>query len=181
MTRKSPPHTRATTKRVLDELEVPETYREKPKMGRPTTFTEELGAIVCKRVIEGENILAICGDEGMPSWSTLCGWRVRNPDFAAKYAQARAESAEALEAEALKVSRNAHDKDTAAAARVYADTLKWAASKRDPKRYSERTKVDVTATLTLEQLVQQAILPAPATPVIEGSATEIAVKEEDEE
>jgi hypothetical protein len=95
---------------------------------------------------------------------------VKNEVFARAYAHAREESAESLEAEALKVSRSATDKDSAAAARVYADTLKWAAAKRDPKRYSERTKVDVTATLTLEQLVQQAILPAPVTPLIEGSA-----------
>lgn len=177
---RKPAKTTPTTKRVLDALEVPEVYREPKHIGRPLTYTQELGDLICHRIAKGETLRALCQEEGMPHRQTIFEWRMKIPAFGDQYARAREASAEALEDEAVEASRLANDKDSAAAARVLADTIKWAAAKRAPKTYGDRTTVDLNAKLTLEQLVQQAILPAPATPAIEGSAVEIATPEESE-
>lgn len=124
-------------------------------LGRPSTFTPEIGDQLCQRIADGENVLDVCNDPGMPAWSTLCGWRVRNPDFAAAYARARVASAEALEMAALRKSMEATDKDTAAAARVQVDALKWAAAKRNPRIYGDRIEVNHEGKITLEGLVRE--------------------------
>jgi len=74
------------------------------RTGRPTTFRQKTADELLQRVAAGELILNICADEHMPAWSTLCGWKRRNPEFAAAYARAREMSAEWLEEQALEAA-----------------------------------------------------------------------------
>jgi hypothetical protein len=134
-------------------------------------------------VAEGELILNICADEHMPAWSTLCGWKRRNPEFAAAYARARETSAEMLEEQALARAMNATAED-AHAARLEVDALKWAAAKRAPRQYGDKVnldhggKIDVTS-LTDEQLnaklaelLERAGIGAAGAAILSGSAIE---------
>lgn len=125
------------------------------KVGRPSTFSPEVADVLCQRIADGENVLDVCDDPNMPAWSTLCGWRLRNPEFASAYARARVASAEALEMAALRKSTEATDKDTAAAVRVQVDAMKWAAAKRNPRIYGERIDVNHEGKITLEGLVKE--------------------------
>jgi len=127
------------TERVFDARGNPEKFpvpTAKHPGGAPSTYTLELGEQVCLRLSEGENILDICADDGMPAWSTICGWKIRHPEFAAQYARAREASAELFEARAIRRSANATAED-ALAARLEVDTLKWAAAKRQPRVYAD--------------------------------------------
>jgi hypothetical protein len=120
----------------------------KPKHagGRPPIpYSEDTAVEVCLRMMDGENILVICHDEGMPSWNTLARWRIENPEFARAYAQAREASAEMLEAQVLLVTGTATAENWQIA-RAHADNLKWAAAKRHPKVYGDR--IDATVTFT---------------------------------
>lgn len=117
------------------------------RAGRPSSYTTETAEAICKRLEEGETIKAICASDGMPDWETVRRWLRNREDFRAQYARAREISAEALEMEIIEVSRKAFDKDSAAAARVQVDALKWIAAKRAPKVYGD--KLDVSHSLDL--------------------------------
>src|SRR6187551_2841520 len=69
---------------------------EKKKMGRPALFSEELVAVICERIANGESLKAICEDDEMPSQSTVFKWLSEKPDFTEKYAHARDTQADAL-------------------------------------------------------------------------------------
>ncbi len=129
------------------------------KVGRPSDYTNEIATEICKRIEEGETIREICALPHMPVWETIRGWKLKYPEFLAQYTQAREESAYALEDEAFKISKTAVDKDSAAAARVQIDTIKWAAGKRN-KSFNDRISIDhsgeiKTTTINDQQLIDK--------------------------
>ena len=73
-------------------------------MARPTIFNQELADEICRRVISGEILRAICNENHMPSVSTVMGWRHTNPNFKAQYAQAREFQAETIFDEILEIA-----------------------------------------------------------------------------
>lgn len=108
-------------------------------MGRPEfPYTAEIAEEFLERMETGEPILSICDSEGMPSWATICKWKRLRPDFATMYARARESSAESCEHRAVAAAEKANDRDSAAAATVQANTLKWAAAKRNPRTHGDR-------------------------------------------
>jgi hypothetical protein len=162
-------------RKVVDELEASEQFRDPaPKRGpgRPLSYTPEVADELCERVEAGEPIKQICRDAGMPDWKTLLRWRRKVPEFATQYAHAREASAESLELAAIEESEKAVDSNTAAAARVRVDTLKWAAAKRHPRVYGERIDANISGALSLSALVAQSFKLAPPepAPTIEGRA-----------
>ena len=64
------------------------------------------------------------------------------------YTHARELSGEVLESKAILSAQNATAEDSQAA-RLYVDTLKWAAAKRFPKQYSDRVQQDINANVTV--------------------------------
>jgi len=110
------------------------------QMGRPPApYDPERAKVICVRIALGENIIDILRDENL-TWATLASWRVRNSDFAQTYAHARMSSAEMLEAQALAAVRDANAVNFQAK-RLLADTLKWAAAKRNPRVYGDKIEV----------------------------------------
>lgn len=65
-------------------------------MGKPTTYTKELGDSICMRITSGEKLGDICDEEGMPSRGTVYLWRGSNPAFDQQYLKAREGQAEAI-------------------------------------------------------------------------------------
>jgi hypothetical protein len=86
--------------RVLNELEVPEAYREPlpPSRGKREhvnvggIYSEELSAEICERIAGGEQLVSILEDSHMPSIGTITRWKHAHPEFNQAYAAARARS-----------------------------------------------------------------------------------------
>jgi hypothetical protein len=125
---------------VLDELEVPETFHEptpKPKIGRPSLFTDELADMICDRLMDGRSLRQICTDADMPHRLTIIRWTGENEAFATKCARARAMQADLMDDMILDVA-NACTNDTALADRVKISAYQWRASKLAPKTYGDK-------------------------------------------
>jgi hypothetical protein len=58
--------------------------------GRPSTYTPEVAAEICRRLSEGELLRDICAPDGMPAQSTVHLWLGRVEGFLEAYTQARA-------------------------------------------------------------------------------------------
>lgn len=128
-------------------------------MARPTTYSPELVAEICKRLAEGASLVAICADESMPARSTVYEWLDLHIEFADRYARARTRQAEHYADEIVAISDDSRaDTETRidakgneyeapntewmARSRLRVDTRKWLMSKLAPKKYGE--KLDVT-------------------------------------
>ena len=66
--------------------------KKKQAGGRPTNFNQEIGDLICSRIMEGESVHKICKQEDMPARSTLNSWlsNSKNIQFSYQYAQALA-------------------------------------------------------------------------------------------
>jgi hypothetical protein len=98
--------------------------------------------------------------EGMPVPSTIFKWLRLHPEFTEQYEKAKEESADALVSEMLDIASempmiyeaNAEGEmvatklDSAGIARnrLRVDVIKWQASKLKPKKYSEKSSVEVS-------------------------------------
>lgn len=72
--------------------------------GRATTYTEQVAAIICSRIADGETLRAICRDERMPAWRTVYDWMNDRPQFAARFARAREVGFDAIAQQALEIA-----------------------------------------------------------------------------
>jgi hypothetical protein len=77
--------------------------------------------------------------EAMPSWRTVFRWLHAFPEFAAAYARAREEQAEAIFDEILDVADDAGDDPQSRRVRI--DARKWALGRMLPKRFGDRLAV----------------------------------------
>ncbi len=149
--------------------------KPKPKArrgrGRPSRYTTELAADICRQLADGEPLRSICRDSAMPDKATVLRWLAdkEKADFRDQYVHAREMQADALFDEALEIADDAtgdittgkDDKETVnheniQRSRLRVDTRKWAAGKLAPKRYGDklqhtgegggpiRTEVDLT-------------------------------------
>lgn len=120
-----------------------------------TAYDNELALTICERIAEGQTLTAICRDDGMPHRQTFHRWVVNYPELARAYAAAREISAHSMEEEALEIARTlaTEGRDfTSTKVRAY-DTaigqLRWSASRRNPKTYSERGAVQITVPIQI--------------------------------
>jgi hypothetical protein len=92
----------------------------------------------------------------MPNRETVRQWLAKDSKFLGQYARAREDQADALAEEALEAARSA-DKETAIAARVHMDAIRWFAGKVHPKKYGERQthEVELGANDRLLALIEQ--------------------------
>ena len=131
--------------------------RPKPKArrrrGRPSRYTPDLAADICRRLADGEPLRSICRDPAMPDKATVLRWLAdkAKADFRDQYAHARQMQADALFDEALEIADDTTgdlttDKDgketvnheNIQRSRLRVDTRKWAAGKLAPKRYGDK-------------------------------------------
>lgn len=117
--------------------------------GRPSSYSQETADAICEAIEGGRTIREIIEREGMPAWETIRRWLRTTPSFQAQYAHAREMSAGALEERLLAEVATARDGDSASAARVRIDAIKWIMSKRAPKVYGDRQQIDAKVDATI--------------------------------
>ena len=130
----------------------------KPKIGRPTKFSQNLANVICMRIAEGESLREIVKTEGMPDRTTVYDWLLKDEVFANQYMRAREEQADTLADEILAIADESPEIDVirdkrgavvdikidsgyVAYQRQRIDARKWVASKLKPKKYAENIKL----------------------------------------
>jgi hypothetical protein len=70
--------------------------KPRKKMGRPSTYNQEMADEICERIAAGETLSAMCRckmnrrkTQHMPSVATVYNWLDANPDFVVRYRRAR--------------------------------------------------------------------------------------------
>jgi hypothetical protein len=101
----------------------------------PVVYSPELVDRICERLEDGESLLAICRDAGMPSQSTFFRWLEANAEVREKYARARERQAHVVAQQAVDDALIASD---AALGRLAFDARRWFAGKLAPKVYGDK-------------------------------------------
>ncbi|MET0275012.1 MAG: hypothetical protein ABW360_18650, partial [Phenylobacterium sp.] len=112
--------------------------------GRPSTYTPERGAEICRRLAEGETLIAIVRDPDMPCYATVLNWAQARADFADAYAEARSLAADYLFDEAREVAKAATPVSVWAD-RLRFDVIRWQTARLSPRKYLERLVIRADA------------------------------------
>jgi hypothetical protein len=75
----------------------------KPKLGRPSSYTQEIADEICERLSGGEPLAWICRDDHMPAVRTVSDWK-ENASFSANFARARDEGFDCLALSCLAIA-----------------------------------------------------------------------------
>ena len=116
---------------------------KKPKMGRPSIFTDELATEICERVSLGRSLRSVCLDKDMPTKTTVMRWLDENEDFCDQYRRA-CEERETTHFEEMLTIADEVLPETAevARAKLRIDTRKWVLARMNPKKYSDKVQED---------------------------------------
>lgn len=147
-----------------------------------------LYAEVCARISKGETLTAICEELHMPSRVSIHNWMDNDLRFAREYAKARADGYDRLADECLQIADDATNdfmdtehgpqlnKEHVQRSKLRIETRLKLLAKWDPKRYGEKTTMDLNAVveqkLPLPQL-QAEINRMLSKGVIDVTATEL--------
>lgn len=115
---------------------------DKGKRGRPSKYTDEIAAMICERIAQGETLVAICRGDDAPSYSTVLKWRAERQEFSEMYARAREDSAD-WDADEIKAIADDPELDPNDK-RVRIDARKWLAGKKNAKHYGDRVQQEIT-------------------------------------
>jgi len=114
---------------------------------------EELYNIIIARIEQGESLLSILKDEGMPNRVTFFVWMKETEEKSNNYAKAMESRQEKLfdeileiaytpeEGDTIKESMNGIERTTAdmlGHRRLKIDSLKWVLSRMNPKKYGDK-------------------------------------------
>jgi hypothetical protein len=116
-----------------------------------STYTQEIGDLICAELAEGISLRTVCKADGMPDKKTVFRWLRSHPEFAKQYAIAKEEAADAWAEEILDIAddgtndwitdekgRTVFNGEHVQRSRVRIDTRKWIASKLKPKKYGDK-------------------------------------------
>ena len=123
------------------------TTKPKAKIGRPSMFNEDMTVAILNRMCSGESLRSICRDPTMPSITTVIDWVSKHTEFAAQYARARELQADALFEDLFALANPPEGEDSAILVnrdRLRSDNMKWVLSKIIPKRFGDKSQVEVS-------------------------------------
>ncbi len=109
------------------------------QQGRPTDYTQELGDYICGKIMEGNSLVKILAEEGMPHPATIYRWIRLHKDFCDNYERAKEDQADYFVEDILQIA-DAAKPETVQVDRLKVDTRKWAASKFKPKKYGDKVE-----------------------------------------
>jgi hypothetical protein len=139
--------------------------QEPKKMGRPSEFSDDIFAIICERMAEGETLRQLCSDPDMPNRNTVLRW-VKNDDGRRRqYDLARQAQADWYADEIISIAYDTSN-DTIkgkdgqplcnhewiARSRLKSDNLKFLMAKLHPGRYGEKTQLELPAVEPVMQI-----------------------------
>lgn len=127
----------------------------KPKMGRPTTYTEELADYIIDKVASSAvGLKQMCiDDEMMPDQSTVNLWRWKHPEFSTRYQLAKQHQTYLMGEDCEEIAKEVEyisdqqgcskiDPGFIASRRLIVDTKKWHAAKLAPTIFGDRRAVE---------------------------------------
>jgi hypothetical protein len=138
-----------------------------------STFTQKMADAICERLANGESLKGICEDEVMPSRPTVYKWLADNETFLNNYMRAREEQADYFAEEILEIADDAtndwmerrdsegnnigwqENGEAMQRSRLRVDARKWLMSKMAPKKYGEKSTVDMNVDGSLSLLMQR--------------------------
>lgn len=116
--------------------------------GRPTVFTQELADEICERIACAESLKTIVKDAHMPSERSVFRWLIANTDFCQQYTRAHEAQGDANADNVTHIAERVLSGELdASAGRVAIDAYKWAAGKRNTKKYGDKVAVDHSGTV----------------------------------
>ncbi|AKG07050.1 hypothetical protein LU276_03965 [Moraxella haemolytica] len=113
----------------------------KPKMGRPTIYSEEIITEFLYRIAKGRSVASVCQDDDMPHRATIYEWLAQYSDFSDRYARASEQRADHYFDEMLDIADKALPEEVQKA-KLQIDTRKWVLARMNPKKYSDKHKDD---------------------------------------
>ena len=117
-------------------------FRKHHMTGRPTDYTEELAAEICRRLSEEEGgLVEVCKADDMPARSSVYLWLSKYPAFSDMYARAREDLGVFVAHKGVKEATSASD---AQLGRLQFDARKWLASKLAAKQFGDRVTTELT-------------------------------------
>lgn len=130
---------------------------KKRPVGRPSKFTDELGAEICGRIAIGESLRSICKNDHMPDVLTVYRWLAKDEDFRHQYALAREDQAETHADELMQIADEMPPQDMNGRTdsgfvhwqKNRIDARKWVASKLKPRKYGDKVGVEHSGGLNL--------------------------------
>nr|DAJ13047.1 MAG TPA: terminase small subunit [Siphoviridae sp. ctDju21]DAJ70609.1 MAG TPA: terminase small subunit [Caudoviricetes sp.] len=117
---------------------------KKRPVGRPTEYNQEIAEKICEQLSNGMSLRAICTASGMPARGTVYRWLNEHIDFQDQYARARDKQADYFAEEIIEIADSVEAESASVAkAKLQIDARKWAASKIAPKKYGDKSEIDV--------------------------------------
>lgn len=122
-------------------------------MGRPTDYSPELAAKLCKQLALGNSLRAVCRADDMPDISTIYDWFIKYPDFTKQYEKACQDRVEAQHEDLNEISDEAlqyaktneiNVQAVMTAYKLKADNMKWSMARMKPKKYGDKLDLDHT-------------------------------------
>lgn len=104
--------------------------------GRPSLYTPDIAATICKALAEGQSLRSICRADDMPSEATVREWVIDDREgFSSQYTRARDIGLDCVAEEVFEIADNGsdHQRD-----RLRFDARRWYLSKLAPKRYGDK-------------------------------------------
>lgn len=141
-------------KKIHEEFK---TQKPKHPGGRPSIYTPELAARICKLVATHPyGLRKLCKmHDWLPNQDTINEWRFDYPEFSGQYTQAKIQQAELLAEDCTDIADNdEHDtmlnkdgyetfnSEYVARSRLRIDTRKWLASKLVPRIYGDKKELE---------------------------------------
>lgn len=132
--------------------------QDKPKVGRPSDYTPELGLRICELIASGMSLKRICERDDMPHRSNVHRWLIDDTkkEFRDKYEESVNTRTENMFDELNEIAdEQSNDwiekkdggvilnKEAVMRSRLRVDTRKWYLSKIMPKKYGD--KLDLTS------------------------------------
>ena len=122
-------------------------HKQSAPVGAPTSYTPEKAEHICQGLIEGRKLTEICQDLGMPTTpSVIFRWRMRHPEFATLYAQARQEQTDAMGHEIVDIADKSTP-ETVHVDKLRVDSRKWVMARLNALQWGDRLAVDQTTTV----------------------------------
>jgi len=117
-----------------------------------SVINAEITEAICQGLMAGQSLIQICKKADMPSQSTIYAHMAKNEEFRSIIAGAREAQADYFLDKQIELAKSATIDDWQLK-KFQADNLKWVASKLAPKKYGDKTQVDLNTTVDINALI----------------------------